>query len=127
MSTFSLHLHSSAELPVFSLFAFDCVSPAKQQGDAPDARQAHQGIDDAAEQGIHPAEEPGHQVKLEKADEPPVQTPHDGKDLCNGIHEFTSLNWSLQGYISPDTEEYTIANYRKSAIITEEKLWEVQI
>ena len=60
--------------------------PAKQERNTPKTGQAHQGIDDTAEQRSLTAEEPCNQVKPEQADQTPVQTANDRQNLRNGIH-----------------------------------------
>ena len=58
----------------------------KQQGNAPDARQRHDGIDDTADKTVLPAADPRHEVKLEQTDAAPVERTDDGQDQCNSIH-----------------------------------------
>jgi len=69
------------------------VSFAEQQGDAPKACQTHKAIDDSAEYGCLAAEDPCHQVKLGKTDQPPVDRTDDGEDQSNGIHIINSISF----------------------------------
>lgn len=60
------------ELPHFLLvFAHRIVLP-KQNGNTPKTRQSNQCVDNAAEQISLTAEQPGDQVKLKDAHQPPV-------------------------------------------------------
>ena len=61
---------------VFSLFALHTGTVfAEQQCDAPNARQADDRIDDAAEHSALTAEQPCHQVKLEDAHKAQLSEP----------------------------------------------------
>ena len=51
------------------------VGGAEQQRDAPQARQAHQGVDDAGENGHLAAAEESHRIKAEQADPPQFRAP----------------------------------------------------
>lgn len=65
---------------------FDAVSVGaevfEQQVDTPDARQRDDYKDDTADNGIHSAEEPAHQVELKEADKSPIQSADDNKGKC---------------------------------------------
>ena len=49
----------------------------KQKADGPDSGQSDQCVHNAADNGIHAAEQPGNQVKLENTDQPPVDSADD--------------------------------------------------
>ena len=66
-------------------FALDLSALAKQKGNAPQASQSHQCIDDAADNAALPTKQPGHQIKLENSHQTPVEAANDGKDQCDGI------------------------------------------
>lgn len=66
------------------------VSP-KQERDRPQACQTHQCVNDPADDCSGAAEKPGHQIKLENSNQPPVDTSDNGQDQRNGIHAVTSL------------------------------------
>lgn len=74
------------------LFAVDALTLAKQQGNAPKTCQTHQRVDNAAEDGILTAEQPSYQIKLENANQTPVQTADNGKNQCQSIHMCTSIS-----------------------------------
>lgn len=50
----------------------DCGTILKEQGNAPQTRRAHDGVNDPAPDGGLPAEDPGDQIELEHADQRPV-------------------------------------------------------
>lgn len=75
-----------------ALFALDFSSLAEQQRNAPQARKAHNGINDPAEDRTLPAKQPGNKIKLENAHKAPVQAADNGQDQRDGIHEITSLS-----------------------------------
>ena len=53
------------------------VSFSEEKGNAPDSRKCDDRVNDAAEQGVLSAEDPGDEVKLEKTDAAPVQSADD--------------------------------------------------
>ena len=53
---------------------------AEEQGNAPQARDAHDGVDHAADDRALAAADLGHQVKLEKSYQQPVDGADDGYD-----------------------------------------------
>lgn len=57
----------------------DHVPVPEEKGNAPQAAGTHQRIHNAAEHGPLATENVGNQVKLENADQAPVDGPHDGK------------------------------------------------
>lgn len=63
----------------------------KEQIDAPKACQCHHHKDDPAHNRIHSAEKPTHQIKLEKANKPPIQAADNGQDQSDFIHNNLSL------------------------------------
>ena len=63
------------ELPFLSVIGHSVSS--EQKRNAPQTRQTNYGVNQSAEQGTCPAEEPGNQIELENADEAPVQTTDD--------------------------------------------------
>ena len=65
---------------------------AEQEGNAPETGQPDDGINDPAEQGAGAAEEPGYQIKLENAYQPPVDTADDGQNQRKGIQVLTSIS-----------------------------------
>ena len=60
---------------------------AEQQADAPQASQAHQGENDAGEDGQLTAAEECHQVEAEQADAAPVQGADDDQDQCDLVKD----------------------------------------
>ena len=60
----------------------------EQQRDAPQTGDAHQRIDDAAENGQLTAADKGYAVKGEQPHAAPVQRTDDDKDQSNAIHNF---------------------------------------
>lgn len=62
------------------------VVSAEQKGNVPDACNANQRIDNAADDGSLTAKEPGYQVKLEKTHKAPVEGADDRKYQCQRIH-----------------------------------------
>ena len=58
----------------------------EEQVDGPKTCQRYHHKDDAADNGIHSAEDPAHQIKLEQAHQSPVQATDDSKDQSNFIH-----------------------------------------
>ena len=62
------------------LLVITASASAEKQGNAPQACQADDGVDDAAYQSVLAAENPGHQVELENAHKAPVNASDDGKD-----------------------------------------------
>ena len=67
---------------------FLAVPLPEQQRDAPQARQAHQGIDDPAHGRQLAAEQPRHAVEGEKAHASPVQRAHDHQDQRNAVYDL---------------------------------------
>ena len=50
---------------------------AEQEGSTPQAGEPNNRVDNAAEQGILSAKQPGHQVELKDSHKPPVDTADD--------------------------------------------------
>ena len=69
----------------------------KEKGNTPNARERNDCINNAAENCILSAEKPCNKIKLENANQTPVQAADDGKNQCNRIHRFTSLVQFGQG------------------------------
>ena len=63
---------------------FDLTS-AEQQRDTPSAAKSHQSVDDPADDGRLPAEDPCHDVKLEQTDGTPVDGTDDHQDQCKSV------------------------------------------
>lgn len=63
---------------------FDLTS-AEQQRDTPSAAKSYQGINDSADDGRLPAEDPCHNVKLEQTDGTPVHGTDDHQDQCKSV------------------------------------------
>ena len=63
------------------------VGIPKQQGNAPDRGQAHQGIDHAADGAAGATEQEGDQVKAEDADAAPIQAADNGQNQSDLIHD----------------------------------------
>ena len=61
---------------------------AEQQRDAPQTRDAHQGIDNAADGSQLAAADKGHAVKGEQPHAAPVQRTDDDQDQSNAIHNL---------------------------------------
>ena len=88
----SPHYHN-----IFALF-LHYVLIAEQHGDAPQARRAHHGVDNAADQGGLAAEDGSHQVELEDADEPLVNRADNREQQSNFIrYHCFSLLFGIQG------------------------------
>lgn len=56
----------------FPLIILAAKASAHQQTDAPKSRETNNRVDDSAEERALPTEKPRHQVKLENADQAPV-------------------------------------------------------
>jgi len=67
---------------------------AEEQGDAPQTRDAHDGVDDAAHGRGLAAENVGDEVKLKKSHEQPVDGADDGdgqrSTIKHGFHSFSA-------------------------------------
>ena len=83
----------------------------EEQGNAPQAGQTNQGIDDSAEDCILPAKKPRNQVKLENTDQTPVGAADNGKNQRDRVHIDTSLCWISIEY--PHVEEIFLCIMRK--------------
>ena len=57
----------------------------KKEGNTPQTGKADYGVDNAAQHSAF-AEQPGHQIKLEKTNKPPVYAANDGEDQRKNIH-----------------------------------------
>ena len=75
-----------------TLLTFHKRMPAKQEGDAPQARESYYGIDDTAEERTLAPKKPCHKIKLENAHKAPVQTADYGQNHRYGIHFSTSVS-----------------------------------
>ena len=73
---------------------------AKKQRDAPQPGCTDQGVDNAAEHGALPAEEPCNQVELKDADEEPVDGADDNQQQRKGIEHMKIA--SLMGVAYPE-------------------------
>ena len=60
-----------------SVELLDVFSCAENQRDAPDAGESHDGVNDAAEERVLSAEDPGDNIELEKTNGSPVQSTDD--------------------------------------------------
>ena len=58
---------------------------AEQQGDTPSTAKGYQSVDDSADDGGLPAEDPRHDVKLEQTDGSPVDGADDHQDQCKSV------------------------------------------
>ena len=65
----------------------------KQEGNAPDACQAYQGVDNAANKGCLTAKDPSNDVKGKKTDAPPVQGADDSKNQSNFINDHDNASF----------------------------------
>ena len=73
---------------------FNEVIVPEQEGNAPYGGDADECVDDAAQNGALPAEKPCDEIKLENADEAPVDAADDDEnnaDLIEDIHGNTSF------------------------------------
>ena len=61
-----------------------------EQGNAPDASQPNDGINDPADQCALSTKNPGHQVKLKDPHQRPVQRADDRQHQCGKIHTTSS-------------------------------------
>jgi len=57
----------------------------KQKADGPDGAQSDQCVHNAADNGIHTAEQPGDQIELENTDQSPVDSADDQQCQCDFI------------------------------------------
>src|SRR5699024_2943472 len=73
-----------------SLALADGVTLAEEQRDAPQAGNADDGVDHAADHRGLPAAEVGHQVELKQADQQPVDGAEDGDDERSTIQHDVS-------------------------------------
>ena len=69
---------------LFSFVAAPQIS-AEQEGDAPQAGNTDDGIDDPADYRILATKDPGDKVKLENTHQAPVDATDDGQKLCQSI------------------------------------------
>jgi len=72
-----------------SASAVDFLSVPEEQGDAPDAGQRDDGVDDAGKDGSLTAADPRHDVKAEKSDGTPVERADDDEDQSDSINHVT--------------------------------------
>ncbi len=77
--------------PHFLLTINLLTSSAEKQGNAPKTSQSNQSINDPAEYSTLATEEPCNKIKLENANQAPVDGTNDGKDQCDRIHRSTSI------------------------------------
>ena len=73
--------------PLLSNFSRDLfrITFAEEQRNTPDRRKSDDGIYNAAEECILPAEKPCDDIKLKKTDATPVETADNGKNQCNSV------------------------------------------
>ena len=72
---------------------------SEQKGDTPEACYKYETIDDTAENCALTAEEPSHQIKLEKADKAPIYCSDYSKSKCCFIHFKTSFKISFHIFL----------------------------
>lgn len=66
-------------MPPFLFFCAEfCSVSAEEHCNAPQTGKTYKGVNDAAKQRILPSKQPCNKVKLENADETPVQGANDG-------------------------------------------------
>ena len=83
------------------LFLFLAVPLPEQQGNAPQARYAHQGIDDAAESRQLAAAEKRYAVEGEKAHAAPVQRADDDQNQRDAVNDLQRVSLRfLTGYMA---------------------------
>lgn len=64
--------------PFLFLCAKFCSVSAEEHCNAPQTGKAHKGVNDAADQSVLSAKQPGNKVELKNADKTPVQGTNDG-------------------------------------------------
>jgi hypothetical protein len=66
---------------------------AEEKGNAPDARECDEGVDQTGEDGSLSAADPRHDIEAEQSDGPPVERADDDEDQGNSIkHLFRLLS-----------------------------------
>jgi hypothetical protein len=84
----SIHLGAAARVCLVHL----CLMTfTEQKGYAPKTSQTDHCVNDPAEQRILSAEQPGDKIKLKNAYQSPVQAADNGENLCQSVHNFSSL------------------------------------
>ena len=74
------------------------VIAAEQQADAPKGAQSDHHIDDSADNAGLSTTDPGHEVKLEKANQAPVDAADNQQRQCDFIQHMLSLLWPVGAF-----------------------------
>lgn len=70
---------------------FDRFARTEQEGYAPETGQRDHRVDDTANEGVLPAENPRHDVELKQTDAAPVCGTDDDEKQCDSVHDHVTL------------------------------------